>query len=153
MEAEAEAEATATSTAMAAVRVSASGNAARCGVVEMSGEADEGDVDIGHEDVLTTVFTGPSHSQEWALPFPTEYPPEASQATSSSSSLGRLRPRKISFKINAPENMELTVIQCTFAHVEDIKEDISKHVPSLTVTMAETFYRNDAEGRLRFQGF
>ncbi|KAH9988106.1 hypothetical protein BJV74DRAFT_470072 [Russula compacta] len=132
-EAEAKAETTATSTAMAAVRVSASGNAARCGVVEMSGEADEGgDVNIGHEDVLTTVLTGPSHSQEWALPFPTEHSPEASQATSTSSP-GRLRPRKISFKINAPENMELTVIQCTFAHVEDVNEDIQT---TLKVTYA-----------------
>jgi len=102
----------------------------------------------GYEDVtvLTTALTGPPNSQEWALPFPSSSSSELSQSSSSSSSSrgggggtsqssmstnntsglrGRLfRQRQISFKLNAPEDMELAVIHCTFTRttMEDVKD-------------------------------
>ncbi|KAI0301260.1 hypothetical protein BC826DRAFT_988386 [Russula brevipes] len=85
------------------------------------------------EDVLRAALVGPPHSQEWALPFPRaeRSSQSSSPGTSSdqaqaagtrSSSPGRLRPIQISFRMNAPENLELTDIQCTFTPVEDMRE-------------------------------
>jgi len=87
------------------------------------------DDDLGsgmdYEDVLTADLSGPPRSREWALPFPRsrseQTSPEASQARSA-----RLRTRQISLKINAPDDLELTVIQCTFSRVEDVGENCSK---------------------------
>lgn len=99
--------------------------------------------------VLTATLAGagPSHLQEWDLPFPTsEQPsPEASQATTST---GSHCPWLIDFKLNAPlEDMRLTTVQCTFDRIEDVK-DFSKentlaygcHTKSLIETTLKVVY-------------
>jgi hypothetical protein len=94
------------------------------------------------EDVLRAALTGPPRSQEWVLPFPRAEPSssQSSHGASSdhqdqagdqaagtrSSSPGRLRPIQISFRMNVPENLELTDIQCTFTPVEDMREGFRK---------------------------
>ena len=109
-------------------------------------DAEELEYDTGYEDgrVLTTALTGPPSSQEWALPFPS-WSSEPSRSQLSSSSSGHLgdtsrsmsmstsgqgrffRQRQISFKLNAPEDMELAVIQCTLTkRTEGVKN--GKHV-------------------------
>lgn len=80
----------------------------------------------------TLNHTGPPNSQELVYPFPSSSS-ELSLSQSSSGGTGRsmstrtssqgrrFRERKISFKVNAPEDMGLSVIQCTFARIEDVK--------------------------------
>lgn len=98
---------------------------------------EEAEEELEYEEptVLTTALTGPPNSQEWALPFSSfgsqQSQLSASQGTSRSMSTSangreRFRQRQISFKFNAPEDMELSVINCTFARVKDV-ENFSKH--------------------------
>jgi len=108
----------------AAGNTSGSAAAGCCAGINGNGEGDEDgddddddDDDISMEYVLTEALT-PGHTQEWTLPFPASG--ESSEAASTS---GPLRPREISLKLNAPENLQLTVIRCTFSRVEDVGED------------------------------
>jgi hypothetical protein len=133
----------------------------------------EYDHDTGYEDgrVLTTALTGPPNSQEWALPFPSWSSGQSqSQLSSLSSSSGHLggasrsmststsgqgrffRQRQISFKLNAPEDMELAVIQCTLTkRTEGVKN--GKHVLPRSITYRcltlDFLCRNATESGLR----
>jgi len=95
---------------------------------------DDHNLDSGmdYEDVLTADLSGPPRSREWALPFPRSRSEQTSLEASQAHS-GSLRPRQISFKINAPDDLELTVIQCTFSRVEDVGENCK---PKLKVAYA-----------------
>lgn len=113
---------TVTSAKAAAGNASGSAAAGCCAPgINGNGEGDEDDDDdasMDHdEDVLTVALT-PEHSntQEWALPFPTSM---------QSSEAGPLLPREITLKFNAPENLKLALIRCTFSRVEDVGEDFS----------------------------
>lgn len=103
---------------------------------------EEVEEELEYEDVpvsvLTTSLTGPPSSQEWDLPLSSfgsqQSQLSASQATSpsmstSANSQERFRQRQISFKFNAPEDMELSVIKCTFARVKDVKNFSKYGVP------------------------
>ena len=114
----------------AAGNTSGSAAAGCCARINGNGEGDEDDDDDDDismeydEDVLTeALMPGHSHTQEWALPFPASG--QSSSEAASTSSPGRLRPRQILLKFNAPENLKLAVIRCTFSRVEDVGEDFS----------------------------
>jgi hypothetical protein len=113
------------------------------------GDWDQEGEELEYEDVkvLTTTPTGPPHSQEWAFPSWSSGQSQASSSSSSSSSsgIGQLMStntsgqgrsfcqRQISFKLNAPEDMEFAVIQCTLTkRREGVKN--GKHVPPRSVT-------------------
>jgi hypothetical protein len=91
-----------------------------------------------YEDVLSADLTGPLRYREWPLPFlKSERSRERSQvASASTSDTTCLRSRHVSFTLNAPENMQLSVVRCTFCHVEDASDDFSTHVASLTLIIA-----------------
>ena len=118
------------------------------GVVVVAGNGDGGDEEteeLEYEDVkvLTADLMVQRNSQGWALPeFPSSSSSSQQSQLSSSSSDGgpgrsmstntnsqeRLRENRISFKYNAPENLELAVIQCIFTkRMEDVKSS-RKHV-------------------------
>jgi hypothetical protein len=136
--------------AAAATAESATARASRrgVGVVVVAGNGDGGDEEteeLEYEDVkvLTADLMVQRNSQGWALPaFPSSSSSSQQSQLSSSSSDGgpgrsmstntnsqeRLRENKISFKYNAPENLELAVIQCIFTkRMEDVNSS-SKHV-------------------------
>jgi hypothetical protein len=122
------------------------------GVVAAAGVTGNGDWDeeaeeLEYEDrkVLTTALTGPPNSQEWVSPFPSSSSSSEQSQLSSSSGTGRslstnttgqgrfFRQRQISFKLNAPDDMELAVIQCTLTkRTEGVKN--GKHVPLRSMT-------------------
>lgn len=112
---------------------------------------EEAEEELEYEEatVPTTALTSPPNSQEWALPFSTfgsqQSQLSASQGTSRSMSTTvtgqeRFRQRQISFKFNAPEDMELAVIHCTFSRVEDVK-NFSKHGVSTRITHGRPYSR------------
>ncbi|KAH9968100.1 hypothetical protein BC827DRAFT_470818 [Russula dissimulans] len=107
------------------------------------GHDDDPDSDMDYEDVLTADLSGPPQSREWALPFPRsrseQTSPEASQAR-----LRSLRPRQISFKINAPDDLELTVIHCTFSRMEDVGRNCK---PKLKVAYASKPSNSQSQAR------
>ena len=105
---------------------SASGSADVGCCAGVNGDDEEGDDDddddtLDYEIVLTEALT-PEHTHEWTLPFPAS---GQSSEGASTSSPGRLSPKEVLLKFNAPENMKLAVIQCTFSPVEDVGEDFS----------------------------
>jgi hypothetical protein len=114
--------------AAAATTTSALGNAAAPPM--RYAVANDDDDNICYEDVLSADLAGPLHFREWASPF-LEQSREASQVASTSDTT-YLRPRQVSFTLNAPEDMKLTVVRCTFSRVEDVNDDFSTHVASLT---------------------
>ena len=76
-------------------------------------------------------------SQEWASQYPSS---SLEQSQSSQGGTGQStgsktgsqgRPREILLKFNAPDDMEISTILCTFTHMEDV-EDFSKHAPTCT---------------------
>ena len=113
-----------------------SGSRRGVGVVVTGGTNDEEAEELEYEEV-----TGPPNSQEWAssLPLPSslscsELSVSSSEGGIISRSMGdttstgtgtsgqeRFRQRQISFKVNAPEDMELAAIRCTFTRREDVK--------------------------------
>ena len=90
--------------------------------------------------VLTTTLTVPPDSQVWGLPSPS-YSSGPSQSSSSSSGGSRSRStntstsdqkrnrREMQIRLNldAPEDLDLAVVECTFRRREDVK-NFSKHV-------------------------
>jgi hypothetical protein len=114
------------------------------GVTGNDGDWDqEGEEELEYEDVkvLTTTPTGPV----WAFPSWSSGQSQASSSSSSSGGIGRSMStntsgqgrsfcqRQISFKLNAPEDMEFAVIQCTLTkRREGVKN--GKHVPPRSVT-------------------
>lgn len=119
-----------------------SGSRRGVGVVVTGGSNDE----EAAEELEYEEVTGPPNSQEWAssLPLPSslscsELSVSSSEGGIISRSMGgttstgtgtsgqeRFRQRQISFKVNAPEDMELAAIRCTFTRREDVK-NFSKH--------------------------
>lgn len=114
--------------AAAAVATSSKlGNAAapivRCATIN-----DDAD-DMCYDDALSsTVAVGPLHLQEWSLPF--LMPEQSGEAVKVASTSGTecLRSRLVSFRFDAPEDMQLTVVRCTFSRMEDVDDDFSTHV-------------------------
>ncbi|KAF8480022.1 hypothetical protein DFH94DRAFT_681832 [Russula ochroleuca] len=109
---------------------SSSGIAAgsRCGV-----GVNETEQNTGHE---VAALTEPSHSREWALPFPTPVQLlETSQVTITGGP-GRLHPGRLTLNVehNAPDDMEMGLVQCFFFPKEDVKK-FGKDAPSHTVVI------------------
>ncbi|KAI0246104.1 hypothetical protein BJV78DRAFT_196610 [Lactifluus subvellereus] len=80
--------------------------------------------DMCYEDALSsTAVAGPLHLQEWSIPF--LMPEQSGEAVKVASASGTecLRSRQVSFRLDAPENMRLTVVRCTFSRVEDVGDD------------------------------
>ena len=125
----------------------------RVAEVAGNGDEDEDAEELEYEDVnvLTADLTGPPNSRRWGLPCPSSSSSSSSQQSqlsldggsgrsmttmststgTAAGSQGRLRENQISFKYNAPEDLALAVIHCTFTkRMEDVKN--SKHVPSLS---------------------
>jgi hypothetical protein len=93
---------------------------------------------LRYENALSADIAEPLHFRT-CLP---EWPREMSQVASTSASdtatatTTSLQTRQLSlnFNVNAPEDMKLTVIRCTFSRLEEVDDDFSKHVtlnPSL----------------------
>ncbi|KAI0273887.1 hypothetical protein BGY98DRAFT_998034 [Russula aff. rugulosa BPL654] len=141
--------------AAAATAESATAGGSRRGVgVVVAGNGSGGDEEteeLEYEDVkvLTADLMVQRNSQGWALSaFPSSSSSSQQSQLSSSSDGGpdrsmstntnsqeRLRENKISFKYNAPENLELAVIQCIFTkRMEDVN---SSKEPRLEVTYKE----------------
>jgi hypothetical protein len=78
--------------------------------------------------VLRADITGPPDSQRWALPFPSSSQSQSSSSSSSATAVaGGLRENQFSLKFDAPEHLELAVIQCIFTkRMEDVKKKSSK---------------------------
>ena len=115
---------------------SGSGSGSRRGGVGVvvTGGNDEEAEELEYEEV-----TGPPNSQEWPSSLSSELSVSSSEGGIISRSMGgttstgtgtsgqeRFRQRQISFKVNAPEDMELAAIRCTFTRREDVK-NFSKH--------------------------
>lgn len=101
---------------------------------------------MNHEEVLTVALDGPQPAHVWQLPFPAseQSSKAASQGTTSTSCRGRRRPTQVMLDFDVPKEMRLTVIHCTFSHVDDVGEDPSRaHKPSLTVVMLNPFIERD----------
>ena len=138
----------------AAGNTSGSAAAGCCARINGNGEGDEDDEDDDismeyDEDVLTeALMPGHSRTQEWVLPFPASG--QSSSEAASTSGPGRLRPRQILLKFNAPENLKLAVIRCTFSRVEDVGEDFSGARNFAYGCHADpSFVRNPIEGCLQ----
>jgi hypothetical protein len=105
-------------------------------------EEDEGELEYEDATGLTTAPTGPPSSQESVLPFPSSSSALSQSSSgvttsrsmmSSTSGQERFRQRQISFKLNAPDDMELAVVHCTFKRMEDVKK-FGKHVPPRSIS-------------------
>lgn len=109
---------------------------------------------MNHEEVLAVALDGPQPAQVWQLPFPaSEQSSEAASqgATSTSRRGGRRRSAQVMLDFDVPKEMRLTVIHCTFSHVDDVGEDPSKRITLAYGRHAEPFGRKGPQGRLRLQ--
>ena len=135
------------STAVAYSESAATGSrcGAAAGVTGNGGWDEEEELEYEDGTGLTTALTRPPNPPEWALPFPNLSTGQSQSQSSLSSSGGTglpstrsqgrfFRQRQISFKLNAPEDMELAVIHCTLIKRREGVKNIGKHVPPRSIT-------------------
>ncbi|KAH9974276.1 hypothetical protein BGW80DRAFT_1303110 [Lactifluus volemus] len=90
---------------------------------------------LRYENALSTVLVEPLHFRRTCLP---EWSCEMSQVASTQASTSetttttttsvRKRQLLVNFDINAPEDMQLTVIRCTFSRLEDVGVDFKTKI-------------------------
>jgi hypothetical protein len=128
---------------------SASGAAA----VAAARDDDVETIDSMNHEVLAVALDEPQPTQVWQLPFPAseQSSKAASQGTTSTSHRGRRRPAQVMLDFDVPKEMRLTVIHCTFSHVDDVGEDPSRHITLAYGRHAEPICRKGPQGCLHFQ--
>ena len=112
-----------TVTAATGVAGDASGSVAaagRCARINGDGDEDDGDATMEYE-VMTEALTR-GHAQAWTLPFSVS---GLSSEAAGSGIPGPLCHKEILLKFDAPENLKLSAIRCTFSREEDVGEDFS----------------------------
>jgi hypothetical protein len=108
---------------------------------------------LRYENALTADLAEPLHFRTCLPEWSREMSQVASTSISDTTTCLRTRQLSLNFSVNAPEDMQLTVVRCTFSRLEHVDDDFSKHVTSaynFLGTNLRLNLRNEARGRLRF---